>query len=444
MSASRYFRLCAIAAAMLPCAHGYGLLEGFQLAKQHDPQYQSATAEHEAGEANRALGKALLLPTISASFNRSKINGSDAAPDFFGDTSTAPLHYMSQDAAIQLRQPIINMQRWATYRQGQARADYSRAIFAKKEHELALRYLSSYLGTLLSRKNIELGEAKQHALEAARTQAQQQFDQGDGTITDIYDAEAKLQIAEAELIEAHNQLALSERTLVAMTGQPARALAEPVADIGQYLGPDGAADDWLNKAVAASPDILAAQKNVDIAEQELKKARAGNYPTLELIASKDRSSASSVSTINQKITQNAIGIELSIPLFNGGYNSAQIVQTGALYKQAQADLDNAHTQVALEVSKQFYGVSTGARKVAALRKAVAASEETVKASKLGLGAGVKTLSDVLNSEEQLYQSRRDLLLAQYNQLVSWIALRAYSGVLSNADLVLLDRRFSSR
>jgi protease secretion system outer membrane protein len=403
---------------------GHGLLEGLQLARSNDAQYQAAVAEREAGEANGPMGRAQLLPTLNASFNRSKVTGSDTAPDYTGAISTTPLNYMSQDAAIQLRQPLFNLQRWALYRQGQARVDYSQALFARKDNELVLRYLSAYLGVLLSQQNLALSEAKLHALSAARTQAQKLFEQGDGTVTDIHDAEARMAMADAEVIEARNMQLIARRTLQATTGQPATALAEPEADIGRYLGPEGQLDDWRDKALALSPDIRAAQQNVHIAEQDVKRARASNYPTLELVASKDRSSASSVSTINQRITQNVIGVELSVPLFNGGYNSAQIAQSNAQYRQALAELDNARTQVELEVSRQFYGVSNGAGKVASLQKAVFSSSETVKASKLGLAAGVKTLTDILNSEEQLYQARRDLLLAQYNQLVSWITFNA--------------------
>ncbi|RQO78385.1 hypothetical protein DBR44_01160 [Aquitalea sp. FJL05] len=446
MAARRTLRLSVLLACYamlsLPVASGYGLLEGFQLARLNDAQYQAAAAEREAGEANRPMSRAQLLPTLNASFNRSKVTGSDTAPDFFGTLNTSPLKYMSQDAAIQLRQPIFNLQRWAMYQQGNARADYSQAIFSRKEYELAVRYLTSYLGLLLSQKNIALSEAKLQALSGTRLQAQKLFDQGDGTITDIHDAESRMALAEAELIEARTMQAIAERSLSAITGEMPQQLAEPEPGIVQYLGVTGQLADWREQALQHSPDIQAAQMNVRIAEQEHKKARAANYPSLDLVASKDRSSASSVSTINQRITQNVIGVELSVPLFNGGFNSAQITQTSALYRQALAELDNARTQVELEVTKQFYGISNGVRKVAALQTAVSASAETVKASKLGLAAGVKTLTDILNSEEQLYQAKRDLLLAQYNQLVSWISLRADCGILSPQDLLLLDQHFS--
>ena len=441
------FRPALLAAACLlampALSAGYGLLEGLQLARAYDAQYQAATAEREAGEANGPMGRAQLLPTVNASFNRSKVTGSDTAPDFTGAISTSPLNYMSQDAAIQLRQPLFNLQRWALYQQGLARVDYSHALFARKENELVLRYLSAYLGVLLSQKNLVLSEAKLHALQAARTQAQKLFDQGDGTVTDIHDAEARMAMAEAELLEARSMQQIAERTLQTTTGQRSSELAEPQEDIGRYLGPEGELAQWRDKALASSPDIQAAQQNLRIAEQEVKRSRAGNYPTLDLVASKDRSSASSVSTINQRISQNVIGVEVSLPLFNGGYNTAQLAQSAALYRQAQAELDNARAQVELEVSRQYFGVSTGARKVVSLQKAVFSSAETVKASKLGLVAGVKTLTDILNSEEQLYQARRDLLLAQYNQLVSWIALRAASGAIEQGDLALLDRHFQS-
>lgn len=446
MSKRPLFRPTLLAAACLllmpALSAGYGLLEGLQLARANDAQYQAALAEREAGEANGPMGRAQLLPTLNASFSRSKVTGSDTAPGFTGAISTSPLNYMSQDAAIQLRQPLFNLQRWALYQQGLARVDYSQALFARKDNELVLRYLSAYLGVLLSQQNLALSEAKLHALQAARTQAQKLFDQGDGTVTDIHDAEARMAMADAEVIEARNMQLIAQRTLQVSTGQSASELAEPEADIGHYLALEGQLADWRDKALALSPDILAAQQNVRIAEQEVKRARAGNYPTLELVASKDRSSASSVSTINQRISQNVIGVELNLPLFNGGYNSAQIAQSTAQYRQALAELDNARAQVELEVSRQFYGVRNGAGKVASLQKAVFSSAETVKASKLGLAAGVKTLTDILNSEEQLYQAKRDLLLAQYNQLVSWIALRADCGALGLADLVLLDRHFS--
>jgi protease secretion system outer membrane protein len=250
------FRPALLAAACLLVmpllSAGYGLLEGLQLARAYDAQYQAATAEREAGEANGPMGRAQLLPTVNASFNRSKVTGSDTAPDFTGAISTSPLNYMSQDAAIQLRQPLFNLQRWALYQQGLARVDYSHALFARKENELVLRYLSAYLGVLLSQKNLALSEAKLHALQAARTQAQKLFDQGDGTVTDIHDAEARMAIAEAELLEARSMQQIAERTLQTTTGQRSSELAEPQEDIGRYLGPEGELAQWRDKAWPAA------------------------------------------------------------------------------------------------------------------------------------------------------------------------------------------------
>jgi outer membrane protein TolC len=185
------------------------------------------------------------------------------------------------------------------------------------------------------------------------------------------------------------------------------------------------------QGLASSPDIQAAQQNLRIAEQEVKRSRAGNYPTLDLVASKDRSSASSVSTINQRISQNVIGVEVSLPLFNGGYNTAQLAQSVRCTGRPRQNW----TMPAPRWSWKSAGSITGEHRCTQgglAAKAVFSSTETVKASKLGLVAGVKTLTDILNSEEQLYQARRDLLLAQYNQLVSWIALRAASSAIEQA------------
>lgn len=430
--------LVLLAAAPMP-ASAFGLLEGFRLAQRNDAAYRAAQAEREAGEANRALGRAQLLPVISASVSRSSVKGEREIAG-----STTDLDYTSKSAALQLRQPLFNMERWASYQQGMARADFSQSVFSRKEKDLTVRYVNAYLDLLLAEQTVVLIETKLAALKEARIQAQRRFEQGDGTVIDVREAEARMAISEAQLSEAQNLRAVAEGSLVLITGQSPQRLAEPGAEIGKHLGPAGLLPEWLARASQNSPEVQAAQKKVAIAEQELRKARAEHYPSLDLVASHSRTSSETVSTLNQKNTLTAVGVQLSVPLFSGGHASALSEQAGASLRQSLAELDGARSQAALEVSRQFYGFSSSTSKVAALQKAVLSSQEALTANKRGVVAGVRTGIDVLNAEEQLYQARYDLVQAAYVQLVSWIGLRAYSGLLTEEDIIQLDQGFVAR
>lgn len=431
--------LLILLATMPAPAWAFGLLDGFRLAQRNDPLYQAARAERDAGQANYTIGRSQLLPMVSANTSRSKVNGERE----IGGT-TSDLDYQSRSTVLQLRQPLFNMERMAEYRQGKARAEYSQSVFDKKEKDLAVRYVTAYLEVLLAEHTIALIDAKLGALKETHIQAKRQYERGDGTVIDMREAEARMAIAEAQRFETRDQYAMAERTLASITGETPQWLSEPGKGIGTFLETTGSLPDWLAEANRNSPDIAAAQKKVDIAMQELKKARAGHYPTVDFIASHNRNRSDTVTTINQKNTLNTLGLQLSFPIFSGGYVNATVEQAASSLAQATAEFDHTRRQTELEVSRQFYGINNGASKVAAQQQAVIASQDALKATQMGVISGIRTATDVLNAEEQLYQARHDLAQAGYEQLVSWVGLRASTGLLSEADIILLDQAFVVR
>ena len=136
--------------ATLPApACAFGLLDGFRLAQRNGPLYQAARAERDAGQVNHTIGRSQLLPVVSASASRSKVNGEREIGGM-----TSDLDYQSRSTVLQLRQPLFNMERMAEYRQGKARAEYSQSVFDKKEKDLAVRYVTAYLEVLLAEHTI--------------------------------------------------------------------------------------------------------------------------------------------------------------------------------------------------------------------------------------------------------------------------------------------------
>jgi outer membrane protein len=107
--------------------------------------------------------------------------------------------------------------------------------------------------------------------------------------------------------------------------------------------------------------------------------------------------------------------------------------------KAQQDLENAKRSVTVQVHQAYLGVVNGIAQVQALQQALKSSESLLEASKLGQKVGVRTSLDVLNAQQQLFSTRRDLYQAQYNYLVSQLRLKAAAGNLNEGDLSYINQ-----
>lgn len=191
--------LTALALSLNPLlpASALGFMEAYRAALQNDPTYQAAIAENEAGQQNRAMGRAGLLPQISANASRARVRGER---EYNTQTLSGvrnviePLSYFSTSRTVQVRQSVLNMAAIANFRQGRARAEYSTEVFRGKQNDLALRLSSAYFQALLSQHAIDLAQAKVQSIEQQLKTAEVQFKAGDGTVTDVDEARARQQI----------------------------------------------------------------------------------------------------------------------------------------------------------------------------------------------------------------------------------------------------------
>ena len=130
-------------------------------------------------------------------------------------------------------------------------------------------------------------------------------------------------------------------------------------------------------------------------------------------------------------TRNAnIGVQLNVPLFQGGATNSKWREAEANRERAKQELESAHRNVTLQTSQAYFGVVNGAAQVQALQQALVSSQSVLDATKTGQSVGVRTNLDVLNAQQQLFATRRDLYQAEYNYLVSQLRLKAATGDLT--------------
>lgn len=440
--------LTALALSLNPVlpASALGFMEAFRAAQHNDPTYQAAIAENEAGQQNRALGRAALLPQISASASRARVRGEReyTAQTLLGGRQDVvePLSYFSTSRVVQLRQSVLNLGNIASFRQGRARAEYSTEVFRSKQNDLAMRLSSAYFQALLAQHSIDLAQAKLQSIEQQLKAAEVQFKAGDGTVTDVDEARARRDLSQAQLIEMRNQLAVAMRSLQELVGERPLSLAQLKANFATQLKPEPETlDVWLDRALDNSADIAAQRRALEVAEREVDKSRAGHFPTVDVYATYGRTLSDSFSSINQEYRTRQLGMQVNIPIFSGGYTNALTTQAVANRERVRNELEATVNKTHIEVTKQYSGVVSGLAKVQALELAVKSSEQALDSTKMGFKAGMRTNVDILNAEEQLYTSRRDLAEAKYLYLLSRLRLKAAAGQLSEADMGDVDGYF---
>ncbi|WP_338845941.1 TolC family outer membrane protein [Massilia sp. W12] len=425
-------------------AQAIGLWQAYEAALQHDPTYQSARYESEAGKEYKALGRANLLPTLSASLSQSKNRADYTIHSERGGDSTSHPQYTSRSNSLSLRQPLLNMEGWARYRQGQAQTELSDAQFISRQHELMLRVLSAYLDILFAQDQVALMVAQRDTFAEHRKMNEKMFSKGEGTRTEMLETQAKLDVAEAQLIEARDNLANNKAVLSGIVGSNVQAVDELGKDFRLRPLQPNTFDAWRDLALSNNPELKAQEKAVEIAYQEIRRNKAGHLPRLDLVASLSKNQSETLSTSNQDSTVRSIGVQLNIPLYSGGYVNASSNQAVANHQKAKADLNVRSDRVMQEIRKQFNLATSSAGKIEAVQKAVESSRLLIQATQQSIKGGLRINLDLLNARQQYYSNLRDLAQAKYNYLQAWTRLRAAAGVLSAEDMRAISAYFSEK
>ncbi len=410
-------------------ASAWGLLQAYQDALQNDSTYRSAKFENDSGMANKQIGRAGLLPVVSANYSSNKNRS-----DYTQNGSVTHPEYTSSSASLNLRQPILNLEGVARYYQGMAQAKSSEALFQSRHHELMVRLISAYVELLFSSDQLNLTSAQRDTLAEQKLVNERLFAKGEGTKTDVLETQARLDLAEAQVVETRDAQAVSRAALAAIVGHEVGQIDSLSGDFKVMpLQPaDFAA--WKALAVANNPELQAQVHAIEVARQELNRNRAGHAPRLDLVAGYSKSTSESITVLNTDNVNRSVGIQLSIPLYSGGAVSAGSTQATANYMRAKADQDVRSDRILNDLQRQYNTVVGSVARLDALNKAVESARLLITATQQSIKGGVRINLDLLNARQQYYTAQRDLAQARYNYLQAYMRLRSAAGVLAPADV----------
>lgn len=429
----------ALGAAMLchlPQASALGLMQAYEAALKNDPVYRAAYFSGEAGKENRILGRSNLLPSISGNFSRSKNNSTLEVAD-----KEYPQKYFSRNATVSVRQSIFNMDGIARYKQGVAQSAYAAAQFDSQSQEVIMRVLSSYLEVLFKEDQLALAKVERDVYLEQKAVNELLFKKGEGTKTDVLETQSRLDLAEASLLEAQDNLTATRDTLAGVIGMEPGELDHLRPGFRVAARDTQSFEEWKKIAMEQNPDIRTLTQGVEIATQEVNKQRAGHLPRVDFIGTYGKSGSESITTVNQDQTIRSVGFQMSIPIYSGGAISASTRQAAANKEKSRQDLEAQIDKVLVDLRKNYNLVASSVPKIDALMKAVDSAKLLITATEQSIKGGVRINLDLLNAQRQLYTAQRDLANARYAYMISALRLRASAGTLSVEDLKMMAAYF---
>lgn len=418
------------------------LVEAYTLARDNDPTFQAAFYAHQAGQEFKALGRSNLLPVVTASYSRYK-NHADIDFDNGLVKRTEQRDYASQTASVQLRQPLINFDGYARYKQGVAQTSLSDQEFAIREQELILRVFNRYAAVLYAEDMLGLAKSKRAAYSAQKQANLFMYENGEGTKTDILESQAKYDLAEADIVEAQNILTDARATLNKVLGKKVDQIQPLIEDFATLPVDPINLEQWESLALKSNLELAAQRHTLEVAEQEVNRSKAAYMPRLDAVMSWSNNVSDTTNTYNQDATVNSIGLQFTLPIYSGGATPARVSQSKANLLKAKAEFDEKANAVIIELQKQFNLVLDSQLRLTALTTAVNSAQLLVTATHKSIKGGTRTNIDVLNAESQLFEAKGDLLLARYNYLQSYLNLKKVVGTLGFDDLQIVAARFQN-
>ena len=412
------------------------LMQVYRDALANDQQYAAARATAEAGREKLPQGVAGLLPTVSATANST-----------WNDNTYTNVNrkFNSNGYNVSLSQPLFRWQNYVQYGQSKLQVVQAEANFAQARQDLILRVAQAYFDVLNAQENLRSVQANKTAIAQQLEQARKNFEVGTATITDSHEAQSRYDLASAQEIAANSDLDVKRFALHVVVGKNPGELNRLKPQAALTPPQPASMDKWVDAAEKDSFVVQAQQAATEVASKEVERNRAGHYPTLDVVANSGNSvaGASQLGAIRSDTESRNIGLQLNIPIFQGGAVNSKTREAAANYSAALALLENARRTAALGARQSYLGVVNGLAQVRALEAALVSSTSALDSNKLGYEVGVRINIDVLNAEQQVYSTKRDLAKARFDTLLAQLKLKAAVGSLGEDDLQQVSALFEA-
>lgn len=445
------------------------LLDVYQRALQNDPQIREADANRLASRESKPQALAALLPQLQASGSYSKVDQEATRTTLINSDPAVPTSPLvprtissnsdgdSRNYDLSLRQTLFRWDQWAALKRADAEVAQAEADYQAARQDLIQRTAQRYFDVLAAQDTVDAAEASLAAFTRQLDQANKRFEVGLVAITDVQEARAAHDQAAASVIEAKRALATAQELLRELTGEPFDSLAAPIEDLPLKSPDPENVEQWVSAALEQNLRVISARLATDIAKQDVRVARAGHYPSIDLVASRSdqdltgtqvgRNAAGQTtprSPADQTQTTDSIGIQVSVPIYSGGATSSRVRQRVYLHRAARERLERTNRETERAARDAYLGVLSEISRVQALRQALESSRTALQATEAGFEVGTRTTVDVLDARRQLFEAQTNYSRSRYDYLLNVLQLQLATGTLDRGDLEEINSYLKER
>jgi outer membrane protein/protease secretion system outer membrane protein len=423
--------LCALLAAAPAAA--LDLVQAYELARQQDTELRAARAARDVGMERVPQAQAQLRPKITIGINQSfnNLQRSVGGSPLVADAN------QGYQQSLQLRQSVYSKPLRLGLLQAQQEERNAEAVLQAEEQALVVRLAQAYFQILLSQDSLTLLLKQQALYEAQADAARKSLAAGAGTRTDIDEAVVRLDLSKSDELDIRQQAAVANTQLAILLGRPPVGLSALRAEPLVPQAPDTRAlEEWVKLAQDHSPELRAIQAQVEAARLGVERAQAAGQPTLDAVLQWTRSGGENLNSPNSRYVNKGVSLQLNMPLYTSGLIDSTVRQALAEWTRLQETEEVVRRDIALQVTRQHGGVTVGLRKVQAMQQAEQSALQLVASSRRSLQAGSRTVLDVLDAEQRLQDTRRQLAQARYSYLLAKLQLDVLAG--QSQEIALQD------
>ncbi|CAN5439515.1 TolC family outer membrane protein [soil metagenome] len=414
------------------------LVEVFNDAYENDPVFQSAIANYLAAAEVFPQKRAALLPNINLTANtfaNHQDNQSPSLPRILrGNVS-----YNSHEYTLNLTQPLLNVGNWTQLVSAYSTVKQSLALTVAAYQDLIIRVAKAYFAVLQKEDNLGYTQAQKRAVAQQLDQAKERYKVGVETITAVYEAQAKYDSIVAQEIGDKNNVANSLEDLRHLTRKYYKEIAKIKRELPLLPPQPENMDAWVDAAARQNFTLQGARFAADAARTAIKTAFAGHFPTINAVATHDYTRSGGDSpAIGLNTTTDSLGLQLNLPIFQGGLVLSQTRQAQDTYAQLRADMENAYLDATVKTRQNYNNVMTGISQVKADRNAVLSAQSTVDATLMALKVGTRNMLDLLQSQTALYKAQQTMSIDQYTYIIATLTLKQQVGTLNARDITAIN------
>lgn len=448
-----------LAAVLLaaPLAQGSDLAEIYQRALQNDPQIREAEANRLAALESKPQALAALLPQMAADGSYTKVDSSGVSNfgqciayntpgnplsgcALFGIASaTSVTDSETTRWSLELRQSVFRWQNWVALTRADSQVAQAEADYGAAQQDLILRTAQVYFDALAARDTLDAAQAAQEAIARQLEQAEKRFEVGLIAITDVQEAKAAFDSANAAVIAGKRILATQGERLRELTGETFAELKAPGDDL-PLRGPQPAnEDDWVRLAMEQNLALVSSRLAADISRSNINSERGGHYPSVDLILTRSAFDTQATSDLDgrQGLPGNSdrnsddkqLLLQVTVPIYSGGYTSSRVRQAEYLHRAARERLERTARQTELDTRDAYLGVMSEMSRVQALKQALESARTALAATEAGYEVGTRTSVDVLEARRRLFDAQTSYARSRYDYLLNGLKLRLAAGSL---------------